>query len=277
MPFMDIKGLRMSYGSNEVLKGVDLSVEKGQRVIIMGPSGSGKSTFLRCLNHLEKSSHGEMVFDGRTINMGKWTKSDIRFVRADSAMVFQNYNLFAHRTALENVMEGLVQVKKIKADEARKTAEYYLDKVGMLERNDYYPSALSGGQQQRAAIARALAMNPKVVFFDEPTSALDPELVGEVLNVMKQVAEEGMTMLVVTHEVSFARDVADVVVFMDGGVVVEIGPPEQVLDNPQHERTQKFLNMISQDHGIGLGEESKTINPNAQSYKIKTKRTVPRK
>ncbi len=274
MPFMDIKGLRMSYGTNEVLKGVDLSVEKGQRVIIMGPSGSGKSTFLRCLNHLEKSTHGEMVFDGRPISMGKWTKEDIRFVRGDSAMVFQNYNLFAHRTAIENVMEGLVQVKKIKPEEARKTAEYYLDKVGMLERIDYYPSALSGGQQQRTAIARALAMNPKVVFFDEPISALDPELVGEVLNVMKQVAEEGMTMLVVTHEVSFARDVADIVVFMDEGVVVEMGPPEQVLDNPQHDRTKKFLNMISQDHGIGLGGETM---PKEKTYRIKAKRTLTRK
>lgn len=252
MSFIEIQGMRMSYGNNEVLKGVDLNIEKGQRVIIMGPSGSGKSTFLRCLNYLEKASHGTMAFGDKSVQLGKWTKNDIRYVRQNTAMVFQNYNLFAHRTALENVMEGLVQVKKTKKEDAKKTAEYFLSKVGMSERLDYYPSALSGGQQQRAAIARALAMNPQVVFFDEPTSALDPELVGEVLNVMKQVAEEGMTMLVVTHEVSFARDVADIVVFMDGGIVVEMGPPEEVLDHPKHERTQKFLNMISQDHGIGL-------------------------
>lgn len=244
MSMLEVKGMRMSYGSNEVLKGVDLTVEKGQRVIIMGPSGSGKSTFLRCLNHLEKASHGQMVFDDHTVELGKWHKSDVHYLRMNTAMVFQNYNLFSHRTALENVMEGLVQVKKMKKDEARAIAEKYLAKVGLADRMDYYPSAMSGGQQQRAAIARALAMNPKMVLFDEPTSALDPELVGEVLSVMKQVAEEGMTMLVVTHEVAFARDVADIVVFMDGGVVVEYGPPEQVLDHPQHERTKKFLNMI---------------------------------
>ena len=244
MSMLEVKGMRMSYGSNEVLKGVDLTVEKGQRVIIMGPSGSGKSTFLRCLNHLEKASHGQMVFDDHEVELGKWHKNDVHYLRMNTAMVFQNYNLFSHRTALENVMEGLVQVKKMKKDEARAIAEKYLAKVGLADRMDYYPSAMSGGQQQRAAIARALAMNPKMVLFDEPTSALDPELVGEVLSVMKQVAEEGMTMLVVTHEVAFARDVADVVVFMDGGVVVEYGPPEQVLDHPQHERTKKFLNMI---------------------------------
>lgn len=245
MAMLEIKGLRMSYGTNEVLKSIDLNVEKGQRVIIMGPSGSGKSTFLRCLNHLEKASHGTMIFDGHKINMGKWLKEDIHAMRLDTGMVFQSYNLFAHRTVADNVMEGLIHVKKIKKEEARRIADYYLDKVGMSDRTEYYPSALSGGQQQRAAIARGLAMNPKMLLFDEPTSALDPELVGEVLNVMKQVAAEGMTMLVVTHEVAFARDVADIVVFMDGGYVVEIGSPEQVLDNPQHERTRQFLNLIS--------------------------------
>ena len=255
MSMLEIQGMRMSYGTNEVLKGIDLNVEKGQKVIIMGPSGSGKSTFLRCLNHLEKASHGEMRFDGRMVNLGKWHKDDIHYLRSNTAMVFQNYNLFSHRTALNNVMEGLVEVRKMKKEEARVVAKKYLAKVGMEDRMDYYPSALSGGQQQRAAIARALAMNPKMVLFDEPTSALDPELVGEVLNVMKQVAEEGMTMLVVTHEVAFARDVADIVVFMDGGVVVEYGPPEQVLDNPQSDRTKKFLNMINvqEEESFGAG------------------------
>lgn len=245
MSMLEIKGMKMSYGTKEVLKGIDLKVEKGQRVIIMGPSGSGKSTFLRCINHLEKASHGTMVFGDRHINLGAWTKEDIHYVRQNSTMVFQNYNLFAHRTALENVMEGLVQVKKMDKKKAQEIAESHLQKVGMLEYKNSYPAMLSGGQQQRTAIARALAMNPSMVLFDEPTSALDPELVGEVLTVMKHVAEEGMTMLVVTHEVSFARDVADVVVLMDGGYVVEAGPPSQVIDNPQNERTRQFLKMIN--------------------------------
>jgi L-cystine transport system ATP-binding protein len=242
---LEIKGMKMSYGTNQVLKGINIDVEKGQRVIIMGPSGSGKSTFLRCINHLEKTSHGSMVFGDRHINLGAWTKDDIHYVRQNSTMVFQNYNLFAHRTALENVMEGLVQVKKMDKKRAQEIAESHLQKVGMLEFKNSYPAMLSGGQQQRAAIARALAMNPSMVLFDEPTSALDPELVGEVLSVMKQVAEEGMTMLVVTHEVSFAREVADVVVLMDGGYIVEAGPPSQVIDNPQNERTRQFLKMIN--------------------------------
>ncbi|MEA4846652.1 MAG: amino acid ABC transporter ATP-binding protein [Clostridiaceae bacterium] len=242
---LEVNGMKMSYGTNEVLKGINLKVEKGQRVIIMGPSGSGKSTFLRCVNHLEKTSHGSMIFDDRHINLGAWSKEDIHFVRQNTTMVFQNYNLFAHRTALENVMEGLIQVKKLDKKEAREEAESQLKKVGMLEYMNSFPAMLSGGQQQRAAIARALAMNPSMVLFDEPTSALDPELVGEVLAVMKQVAEEGMTMLVVTHEVSFARDVADIVVLMDGGYIVEAGPPSQVIDNPQNERTRQFLKMIN--------------------------------
>lgn len=274
MSMLEVKGMRMSYGSNEVLKGVDLTVEKGQRVIIMGPSGSGKSTFLRCLNHLEKASHGQMIFDDHQVELGKWNKNDIRHLRMNTAMVFQNYNLFSHRTALENVMEGLVQVKKMKKDEARAIAEKYLAKVGLADRMEYYPSALSGGQQQRAAIARALAMNPKMVLFDEPTSALDPELVGEVLSVMKQVAEEGMTMLVVTHEVAFARDVADIVVFMDGGVVVEYGPPEQVLDHPQHERTKKFLNMIKVHDDEG---PSVPVTKKSEVFTLRSERRLSRK
>ena len=245
MPMLEIKNIKMSFGPNEVLKGINLNVDKGQKVIIMGPSGSGKSTFLRCINHLEKAKGGNMVFDGRAIDLASWKKEDIKFVRQSTSMVFQNYNLFPHRTAFENVIEGLVQVKKIPLKEASETANFYIDKVGMTDRKDYYPYALSGGQQQRTAIARALAMNPTVVLFDEPTSALDPELVGEVLSVMEKVAEEGMTMLVVTHEVNFAKKVADEVLLMDDGHVVEHGRPEQMLINPQNERTRQFLNMVS--------------------------------
>ena len=243
---LEIKGLTMSYGHNQVLKGIDVSVEKGQKVIIMGPSGSGKSTLLRCINHLEKTSGGTMTFDRHDVNLKSWTKENINFMRRNTSMVFQNYNLFPHRTALENVMEGLVQVKKMPAGEASDIAHFYIEKVGMIDRKNYYPAMLSGGQQQRAAIARALAMKPLMVLFDEPTSALDPELVGEVLSVMEKVAEEGMTMLVVTHEVGFARDVADEVIFIDGGYIAEEGPPSQVLGNPKNDRTRQFLKLINQ-------------------------------
>ena len=246
MSMLQITGMTMSYGTNEVLKGIDLTVNKGQKVIIMGPSGSGKSTFLRCINHLEKASGGTMIFDGRTVDLKSWKKDDIRFLRQNTSMVFQNYNLFPHRTAIENVSEGLVQVKKIPQKQAVETASFYLEKVGMTDRKDYYPAMLSGGQQQRAAIARALAMNPSMVLFDEPTSALDPELVGEVLAVMEKVAQDGMTMLVVTHEISFAKEVADEVVLMDDGIIVESGPPSQIFFNPQNERTRQFLNLINQ-------------------------------
>ena len=243
--FMDIKNLHKSYGDNEVLKGVDMQVHIGEKVIIMGASGSGKSTFLRCLNHLEKANEGTMRFDDVEIEMNKWKKSDLHYVRNNTAMVFQGYNLFAHKNVLQNVTEGLIHCKKIKAPEAKDIAIHYLTRVGMKERLDFYPSALSGGQQQRVAIARALALSPKAILFDEPTSALDPDLVGEVLDVMSQVAEEGVTMLVVTHEVAFARKVADKIVFMDGGRVCEEGTPDQIFNHPQNERTKNFLNLIN--------------------------------
>ena len=245
MPVLAIEGLTMSFGKNQVLKGIDISVEKGQKIIIMGPSGSGKSTLLRCINHLEKATGGTMVFEGRTIDFAAWKKDDIRFVRRNTSIVFQSFNLFPHLTAFENVIEGMVHVKKIPLEEATETALFFIEKVGITDRKDYYPAMLSGGQQQRAAIARALAMKPSVVLFDEPTSALDPELVSEVLDVMEKVAQEGMTMLVVTHEVGFAKDVADEVVFMDGGYIVETGPPSQVLENPENERTRQFLKLIN--------------------------------
>jgi len=245
MPVLAIEGLTMSFGKNQVLKGIDISVEKGQKIIIMGPSGSGKSTLLRCINHLEKATGGTMVFEGRTIDFAAWKKDDIRFVRRNTSIVFQSFNLFPHLTAFENVIEGMVHVKKIPLAEATETALFFIEKVGITDRKDYYPAMLSGGQQQRAAIARALAMKPSVVLFDEPTSALDPELVSEVLDVMEKVAQEGMTMLVVTHEVGFAKDVADEVVFMDGGYIVETGPPSQVLENPENERTRQFLKLIN--------------------------------
>jgi L-cystine transport system ATP-binding protein len=241
---LSIADLHMSYGKNEVLKGVDLAVQKGERVIIMGPSGSGKSTLLRCINHLEKASAGTMVFDGRTIDLANWHKDDIQYMRLNTSMVFQNYNLFTHMTTLENVMEGLVHVRKMNRLEAKEIALHYLDKTGMIKWQDCYPSTLSGGQQQRVGIARALALQPKLVMFDEPTSALDPELVGEVLNVMKQVALEGITMLVVTHEVAFARDVADTIVILDGGKIVEKGSTQNVLQNPQNPRAKKFFKML---------------------------------
>ncbi len=243
--FITIRGLKKSFGKNEILKGVDLDVKEGEKVIIMGSSGSGKSTLLRCMNRLETSDHGLMFFGERQIDLAHWLKKDIKYVRSNSSMVFQGYNLFKHMTVLENVMEGLVQCKGIKKLEAKDIAIHYLEKVGLSERLDYYPSALSGGQQQRGAIARALALQPKVVFFDEPTSALDPELVAEVLNVMEKIAEEGVTMIVVTHEVGFAKNIADRVVFMDRGYICEEGRPDQILRYPRNNRTKEFLNLIA--------------------------------
>ena len=243
--FITIRGLKKSFGKNEILKGVDLDVKEGEKVIIMGSSGSGKSTLLRCMNRLETSDQGLMFFGDRQIDLAHWLKKDIKYVRSNSSMVFQGYNLFKHMTVLENVMEGLVQCKGMKKPEAKDIAIHYLEKVGLSERLDYYPSALSGGQQQRGAIARALALQPKVVLFDEPTSALDPELVAEVLNVMEKIAEEGVTMVVVTHEVGFAKNIADRVVFMDQGYICEEGRPDQILLYPRNNRTKEFLNLIA--------------------------------
>ena len=242
--YVELYGLKKSFKDLEVLKGVDFQVRKGEKVVIMGSSGSGKSTLLRCINHLEHADDGIMNYNDRIIKLSRWTKEDVKHVRSSSAMVFQGYNLFKHMNVLQNVTEGLVQCKKHTKAEAKEIAESYLEKVGMKDRIKQYPSSLSGGQQQRVAIARAMALNPDIILFDEPTSALDPEMVNEVLNVMEQIASEGVTMLVVTHEVGFAKNIADRIVFMDNGVVCEDGKPKDVLYNPRNIRTCKFLNLI---------------------------------
>jgi polar amino acid transport system ATP-binding protein len=239
------------FGRLEVLKGIDLDVQRGQVMCLLGPSGSGKSTFLRCINHLEKINSGRLLVDGELVGyregadkLHELHEKDVARKRAEIGMVFQHFNLFPHMTALENVTLAPVHVTKISREEARDRARALLDKVGLGDKLATYPVALSGGQQQRVAIARALAMQPKLMLFDEPTSALDPELVGDVLDTMRQLAHDGMTMIVVTHEMGFAREVADAVVFMDAGVVVEAGRPTDVLDDPQHERTRSFLNKV---------------------------------
>ena len=237
-----IEGLRKSFGDNEVLRGIDLNVRRGEVVVVLGPSGSGKSTMLRCINLLEKPTGGSIFFEDTEITA---KKTDINAVRAKVGMVFQNFNLFPHLTAKKNVMLAQQKVLKRHKEEAERVAIEQLTKVGLGDRIDYKPAELSGGQQQRVAIARALAMDPHVMLFDEATSALDPELVRDVLGVMKELAKGGMTMIVVTHEMGFARDVADRVIFMDGGVIVEEGAPEAVFDNPQSERTKDFLGHIS--------------------------------
>jgi polar amino acid transport system ATP-binding protein len=225
-----------------VFENLNVKVSKGEVLVIIGPSGSGKSTFLRCLNHLETINEGKIIIEGEELD-GK-NKTLLRKITTKMGMVFQNFNLFPHMTALENVMEAPITVKKENKEEAKARAEMLLKKVGLGDKIDYYPSKLSGGQKQRVAIARALAMQPDIMLFDEPTSALDPELVGEVLNVMKELASEGMTMVVVTHEMSFARDVADRVIFMDGGKIVEENTPEEMFTNPKEERTKEFLKKV---------------------------------
>jgi L-cystine transport system ATP-binding protein len=242
---ISIKGLYKQFGQLEVLKGIDLEVEKGKVVVVIGPSGSGKTTMLRCLNVLETATKGVITIDDQALDFsGAVPKKNIASFRRLTGMVFQNYNLFPHKTALENVMEGPIIVKGMKKEEARKRAQHLLEKVGLGDKIDYYPVQLSGGQQQRVGIARALAMEPRVMLFDEPTSALDPELVGEVLKVMKDLAKEGMTMIVVTHEMRFAQEAADEVIFMDQGVIVEQNRPSEIFNNPHEERTKKFLNKI---------------------------------
>lgn len=239
------------FGRLEVLKGIDVEVAEREVLCIIGPSGSGKSTFLRCVNHLEKVDAGRLYVGGQLVGytqrgdtLYELRDKDVARRRQDIGMVFQRFNLFPHMTALENIMEAPVQVRREPKAAARKRAQELLERVGLGDKASVYPRQLSGGQQQRVAIARALAMQPKLMLFDEPTSALDPELVGDVLAVMRQLAEDGMTMLVVTHEMQFAREVADRVMFMDDGVVVEQGPPEQVISNPQEERTQSFLSRV---------------------------------
>lgn len=243
--------VRKSFGSNEVLKGITLEVKQGEVLCLLGPSGSGKSTFLRCINHLESINGGRIYVGDELIGyrqsgsvLHEMHPSEIAAQRKSIGMVFQRFNLFPHLTALENVTEAPIGVSKVSKAAARARALALLERVGLADKANHYPSQLSGGQQQRVAIARALAMEPSLMLFDEPTSALDPELVGDVLEVMKGLARDGMTMIVVTHEIGFAREVADNVVFMDGGVVVESGPPAAVIDNPQHERTRAFLRSV---------------------------------
>lgn len=235
-----------SFGDLQVLKGVDLEVRKGEVVVILGPSGSGKTTFLRTLNFLEPGDSGSITINGSTLECRQAKKKDIREFRKKTAMVFQNYNLFKNKTVIQNVMEGLMVVQKMDKQEAYEKSRAMLERVGLGDRLDYYPVQMSGGQQQRAGIARALVLEPDVILFDEPTSALDPELVGEVLDTMKSIAETGITMIVVTHEIAFAHNVASKVVFMDGGVVVEEGTPQEVIDHPKNERTRQFLNKIEE-------------------------------
>ena len=243
---LEIRNLRKAFGPLQVLKGIDLDVNKGDVVAILGSSGSGETTMLRCLNFLERADAGTMDFDGRRIELHRATHAEINALRRRTGFVFQNYNLFANKTALQNVTEGLIIARKMPRRTAEELAHAQLVKVGMDDRADYYPSQLSGGQQQRVAIARAMAADPEILYFDEPTSALDPELTGEVLTVMRQLAQEGRTMLVVTHEMDFARHVANRVVFMEQGVIVEQNTAEAFFNDPQQPRTQEFLQTYKQ-------------------------------
>ncbi|MBQ2509423.1 MAG: amino acid ABC transporter ATP-binding protein [Erysipelotrichaceae bacterium] len=241
---LGVKNIHKSFGSNQVLKGIDFEVNEGEVIAIIGSSGSGKTTLLRCMAFLEQADDGIFTFDDLSKDIRKITKKEIKELRMKMGFVFQSFNLFRNMTALQNVMEGLTTARKIPAQEARETAMEMLQKVGMVDRADYYPDQLSGGQQQRVAIARALATKPEVILFDEPTSALDPELTGEVLEVMVKLAREGTTMVVVTHEMEFARNVADRVIFMEDGVVVEEGNAQEVLSDPKEEATRRFLRRI---------------------------------
>ena len=234
-------GARKVISDLPVLRGVDLTVEKGDVVAILGPSGSGKTTLLRCLNFLETADAGQLVFDGESFDLAHAGRADIARLRKKTAFVFQNYNLFRNKTALQNVTEGLIVARKLPKEQADEIGMKMLAKVGLADRADYYPRQLSGGQQQRVAIARALAADPEIIYFDEPTSALDPELTGEVLRVLRELADRKTTMIIVTHEMHFARDVADRILFMDGGVVVEEGPAKQLIDHPREQRTKQFL------------------------------------
>jgi glutamine transport system ATP-binding protein len=241
MSIISVKNLSKSFGDLEVLKDINAQVKEKEVVCVIGPSGSGKSTFLRCLNRLEDITGGEVIINGHDITD---KKININQVRQEVGMVFQQFNLFPHKTVLENITLGPIKIRSIKKEEADKNAFVLLDKVGLRDKANCYPGELSGGQKQRVAIARALAMNPKIMLFDEPTSALDPEMVGDVLEVMKQLAKEGMTMVVVTHEMGFAREVGDRVIFMDGGYIVEEKEPNELFSNPQEERTKSFLSKV---------------------------------
>lgn len=238
---LKITGIRKSFSTLDVLKGVDLTVHKGEVVSLIGPSGSGKTTLLRCANFLDQAEDGTMVLDGQTYHLGHVRRTEMYEARRHTAFVFQNYNLFLNKTALQNVTEGLIVARKMPRDEAEARAQKALEKVGLGNRGASYPNQLSGGQQQRVAIARALALHPDILCFDEPTSALDPELTGEVLRVLRELAEHKTTMIIVTHEMKFARDAADRILFMDGGVVVEQGDAKELIDHPKEERTRQFL------------------------------------
>lgn len=241
MALLEASGIGKNFGETKVLKDISLNLEQGEALAIIGSSGSGKTTLLRCANFLDQAEDGTMVLDGQTYHLGHVRRTEMYEARRHTAFVFQNYNLFLNKTALQNVTEGLIVARKMPRDEAEARAQKALEKVGLGNRGASYPNQLSGGQQQRVAIARALAMKPEILFFDEPTSALDPLLTGEVLRVIRSLADEHMTMVIVTHEMPFARAVSDRVVFLDGGVIVEQGSPEQVFENPQQERTREFL------------------------------------
>ena len=243
---LNVENIHKSFDGVEVLKGVSISVNQGDVVVILGPSGSGKTTLLRCMNFLERADAGTIGLDGTVLDAKKASKKEVRDFRRKTAFVFQNYNLFKNKTVLENVTEGLVTGRKMPKAQAREKALEQLEKVGMKDRLDFYPNQLSGGQQQRVGIARAMALNPEVVLFDEPTSALDPELVGEVLSVMKSLAAQGTTMVVVTHEMAFAREVATHAIFMEGGVIVEEGTPDEIFAMPKEQRTRQFLRRVLQ-------------------------------
>ena len=240
---LSVRNIQKSFGPTEVLKGIDLTVEQGDVVAILGPSGSGKTTLLRCMNFLETADGGELIFDGETYAFGHVHKRDISKIRQKTAFVFQNYNLFLNKTALQNVTEGLIVGRKMPKAQAMEIGKKALEKVGLADRVDFYPDQLSGGQQQRVAIARAVATDPEIIYFDEPTSALDPELTGEVLSVMRDLAREGMTMLVVTHEMGFARTVSNKVILMEDGKIIEQGSSEEFFEHPKEERTRAFLRL----------------------------------
>ncbi len=244
---LEVKKLHKRYENREVLKGINFTVNDGDVVAVLGPSGSGKTTILRCINFLEKANEGELIFDGEKYDLSKITKKEIKRLRMKTAFVFQNYNLFLNKTVLENVTLGLIHARGVSRKDAEDKAVSVLEKVGMSGRLDAYPSQLSGGQQQRVAIARALAADPEIIYFDEPTSALDPELIGEVLAVMKQLAEDGMTMIVVTHEMNFARNVSNKIIFMEDGNIIETGASKEFFENPKTARSREFVKSITAD------------------------------
>jgi len=243
---LKINNIHKSFGSLKVLKGIDLEVNKGDVISVIGPSGCGKTTLLRCLNFLNKADEGTLIFDDIKYDLKNITKKEIANIRKKTGFVFQNFNLFLNKTALENVLEGLIIARKMDKDKATSTALKSLEKVGLLDKKDYYPSSLSGGQQQRVAIARALALDPEIIYFDEPTSALDPELVIEVLNVIKELAKEGMTMIIVTHEMSFAKSVSNKTIFIDEGKIIEENNSKELFENPKEARTKEFLRIIKE-------------------------------